>query len=226
MRFAKTAFNTVISLPMAYVLTAFTFASGEVQPHRSLVSEQGESDPYRSCAVNCFYVVCQLRGRDVTFSSVKELLRPRENGDCSIADIERAAKAVGLDAVSAKVDRRDISKIPFPAIAHLRSRALQSSSNHYVVLMGVFREGVVTIDPPNAATYHPHQEFCDDWSGAVVAFPVGEESRRHFVASLSGEWRPRIAVLFVGGACVLFMLGWGLTRVLKPSVTLGRPRPA
>jgi hypothetical protein len=203
------------SLVAACCFLALSAGSAPMTSAGDSPKDGGDPDPYRSCAVNCLYVICRIRGVDVAFSSTADLLQPRKNGDCSIADIERAATAIGLEPVSARLDRRDLPKVPFPAIVHLRSRAPRSASNHYVVLMGLFRRGVVTIDPPNAATCHPYQEFYHDWTGVVVAFPRDPHQRSAFIASLASgsAWMPWSATALV--VSVLLVLAWNLKMILN-----------
>ncbi len=184
-----------------------------------------DGDPYRSCGVNCFVIICRMRAIDEPLASANALLRPRKNGDCSVADLECAARAVGLDVISAKLNRPDLYRVPFPAIVHLRSHALQSSSNHYVVLTGMFRKGIVTIDPPNEPTYHPYEEFFDDWTGVVVAFPENSQRRRAFVASLQvGSWWRTWALVLVSASAPAGV-AWALKTLLDMRKRTSRVGP-
>ncbi len=163
---------------------------------------------YRACGLNCLKVVCGLKGVDASFDRLGELLGPNAKGESSIEDLERAARAVGLDPVSARVDLAHLARLPMPAIVHLRTRARDSTASHYVVLMGLLARGVVTIDPPMRATYHPYDEFKADWTGVVVAFP-GDEAGRQAVAGLlvgTSPWTTWVApALLLGSVAALLV---------------------
>ena len=165
-------------------------------------------DPYRCCGLNCLDVIAHMHEHDPSLATLQELLSPRENGDCSVADLERASKAVGLKPLSARVDWATLPSVSCPCIVQLRSATRYGTGSHYVILMGLHRTGVILLDPPGAGTLHPYSEFKKDWTGVVVAFPLDERERREYVAALSGSfpwvaWMASGLMVAVAGILVL-----------------------
>jgi hypothetical protein len=179
----------------------------------------GSDDPsdsgrglYGSCGLNCLFIVLKSHAVDVSFAALRGVLNPSKDGESSVADLERAAKSLGLEPVSARVDFSVLSRVPCPAIVQLRSRSPQSSASHYVVLMGLHRDGVITIDAPASATLHPYGEFQADWTGVVVAFPRGEAERSAFLSHLGSGIGWRTWVVGLASAGLLGVVGWLIVR--------------
>ena len=89
--------------------------------------------PFRACGLNCLFVVAKMNGVATTLDALEKEVAPRANGDSSIADLERAAGILGLESVSARLNMDALRTTPLPAILHLKTRARQSDSSHYVV---------------------------------------------------------------------------------------------
>ena len=178
-------------------------------------------DPYRCCGLNCLAVVAHVHDIHVPLSSIEEILKPRANGDCSVADIERAAQTLGLHPASAHLDWNVLPLVPFPCIVQLHSLTRYATKSHYTILMGFHRTGVILLDAPNPAMLHPYDEFRKDFTGVVIAFPPAESDRRDFVARIgtSSSW----ADWTVRGSIVasLGVLAW-LFRYRRPSSGLGQ----
>ncbi len=191
-------------------LCAVQFAAPAIAGQESV--EPRTRDPYWSCGVNCLALIAHMRDREITIRSIQDLLRPRENGDCSIADLERASRAIGLHPVSAMASWQSLPSVTRPCIVQLRSATRYGTGAHYVVLMGLHRLGVITIDPPGAGVLHPLEEFHSDWTGVLVAFPEDAKQERELVAMLQGRphwisWGIPATVAALTG-----LLAWSLNR--------------
>ncbi len=197
------AFAVVAALPPA-LLAPWCFAAAETSATVNL-------SPFRACGLNCLFVVAKMNGVATTLPTLEEEIAPRANGDSSIADLERAATKLGLKPISVRLARGDLPTLPLPAIVHFKTRARQSESSHYVVLIGLHPEGVVLIDPPAGATLHPFSEFVEEWSGVAISFSENQASKDQLLATLRRRdfwaiWPTRIAAAAVVGglACLLF----------------------
>ena len=174
-----------------------------------VAGEKG-TDLYRACGLNCLAVVAGMRGVDVTLNSLEAVLKPRPNGDSSLMDIERAARSIGLDPVSTRLDLDRLASAPMPTIVQLKSRSTRTSANHYVVVVGLYLKGVVVVDPPLAATYQPYEQFSRDWTGIAVSFPSNASERQLFVDRLrtTPQWLSFLPYLIGLGSIVV--LGYHL----------------
>jgi ABC-type bacteriocin/lantibiotic exporter with double-glycine peptidase domain len=144
-------------------------------------------DAYRCCGVNCLATIAHLHGLHVSVESLEKLIRPRENSDCSVGDIERAALAIGLRPTSVQLEWSALRYLPAPCIVQLRSPTRYATGSHFVVLMGLHRTGVILLDPPNPGMLHPYEEFQGDWSGVAIAFPADGNEKRDFIARVASK---------------------------------------
>lgn len=167
-------------------------------------------NPFRACGLNCLFIVARMNHAMTTLPSLAKKVAPRSNGESSIADLERAAISLGLRPVAVRLKSNDLRDLPLPAIVHLRTQARQSDASHYVVLIGLHRDGVLVIDPPAGVTLHPFNEFAAEWTGVAVAFPTDRLSQERFLATLwwSEFWSIWSVRIIIGSG--LMMLG-GLT---------------
>ena len=83
---------------------------------RTAMAADELGDPYRCCGSNCLTLIARLHGIQATHQSIKTLLRPRPNGDCSVADIERVSTSLGLRPISVRVEWDLLPEIPMPCI--------------------------------------------------------------------------------------------------------------
>ncbi len=189
---------------------------------------EGRREPYWCCGLNCLTVIAHWHGVHVRVKSFEEILRPRDNGDCSVAQIERAARAVGLDPICASVDWNTLRHVPFPCIVQLRSPTRYATGGHYVLLMGLHSEGVILLDAPSPGTVHPYDEFRKDWTGVVIAIPRDENEKRAFVARIGNSpswtaWAIRGSIVAVLGVLAsLLSYRSVLTRRTNPATLLPR----
>lgn len=182
-----------------------------------------EKGYYRSCGANALAIICNLRELHVPFERIVETLNSSPTGDCSLADLKQAALQVGLDPMVMRVDLDHLAAAPMPAIVHLQSKARYSSGRHYVALLGLFRDGVITIDPPYGPLMHPYEEFEQEWSGFAICFPKHEAERRAYAGMLrqadDRSWP--FYLIWPGLACIALLLVW----CVRPRVKAAHPRP-
>ncbi len=199
----------VLRLSSLVVLACFSASPRGVATSAEEEPSAKKADPYQCCGLNCLTVMARMRDLDIPVTTLQDLLRPRENGDCSVADLERAAKAAGLDPTSALLAWSALPHVPCPCIVQLRSATRFGSRSHFVVLMGLHRLGVILLDAPNPAILHPYDEFKQDWTGVVVAFPSDESEQRALIASFRGPI-PWSALTVSGALAVAGFLTWRL----------------
>ncbi|MHB1557827.1 MAG: cysteine peptidase family C39 domain-containing protein [Isosphaeraceae bacterium] len=211
---------TAISL---CVLASF----GLLWPTRMALAADGPigppKDSYRCCGLNCLAVLAHFHSVDVPLESIEKLINPRANGDCSVADIERAAQALGLDPLSAQIDWNMLPRVPSPCIVQLRSATRYATGSHFAVFMGLHRSGVILLDAPNPAMLHPYEEFRKDFTGVVITFPRAEVERRNLVARLGqaaswAEWSIRGSIVVTLGAVAWLVRYRRFSRVMGPRV--------
>jgi ABC-type bacteriocin/lantibiotic exporter with double-glycine peptidase domain len=107
-------------------------------------------DDYGNCGQVCLYAIARLKGKDVTFDRVKQLVEPTPPEGSSLGELNVAARALGLFPVAVAVDRSRLEYLPVPAIAHLKHSFLDSSrqQSHFVVLLHVSESDTILLDPP------------------------------------------------------------------------------
>ena len=195
-----------------HILIGCTLIAHQISSNESLAVDLLESDSnaYRCCGLNCLYVISKLKDIPVSRADLERNLSPRDNGDTSVADIERASVALGLDPVSARIDLTTLAQVPLPAIVQLKSRTRQSSASHYVVLLSLHREGVITVDPPIEASLHPYSEFARDWTGVTIAFPADSTRKSALIVRLNRAGRPGVWVRRLVIVVLLALLAWSL----------------
>ncbi len=194
--------NLLMQVLLGLVAAGAPGGSGADSPR----SSNAEAGPYRCCGLNCLMLVAHFRDVAVPFKELEQLIRPRPNGECSVADIERAATAIGLGPVCAQVSWNHLPDLPPPCIVQLHSATRYATGGHYAILMGLHEKGVILLDAPSPARLHPYQEFQKDWTGVVIACPVDEAARREFLAKLvpASAWGPaRIGAVAFAAAVVV-----------------------
>jgi ABC-type bacteriocin/lantibiotic exporter with double-glycine peptidase domain len=81
----------------------------------------------------------RLTDRDVSFDQVKRALPFDADLGCSLADVARAAEALGLSVEMRYVNPRDLPKVPRPFMLH-QNVSLALGTGHFVVVVGYAAE--------------------------------------------------------------------------------------
>ncbi|MFN2543426.1 MAG: peptidase domain-containing ABC transporter [Actinomycetota bacterium] len=123
------------------------------------------------CGAACLAMVCRSFGRAVSLARVRQLVRTGIDGT-SLLGITRGAEALGLAARSIKVSKRNLDRLPLPAIVHW-------DANHWVVLYDVGERHVRYADPAVGLRRISRAEFEAKWTGFTVLLeptPAFEEA--------------------------------------------------
>lgn len=193
-----------VAVPLAVGLGLWTASCGG-QSSSVAAADGPAASP---CGLEGLYVVCHLRGVEVGYDRLAGLLRPGADGRSTLADLERAALAVGLRPVSARVGPERLPALPMPAIVQFRSLRGDAPADHFVVLLGADRDGVVLLDPPRPAARQDRDSFSRRWTGVVLTFPEDRDREARLRAAL-GRSRSRAAwVRRVGVAVVVAAVGY------------------
>jgi hypothetical protein len=147
---------------------------------------------YAPCGLNCLYAVNSIRKSRHDYDSVRTALGAADgNGTHSMADIVRAAEAIGLCAVPLKLTWAELREMPMPVILVIRRP--DKDANHFIVCKEVGDDHAVTFDPPTSPRSVPQDALRLLWTGNAIVFPhdpaegaaVVSRLRWHRVAGLA-----------------------------------------
>jgi hypothetical protein len=138
---------------------------GEAAPQRVL--EHGTAGEGRnSCGAIALYLASGICGRPVTFEKLFELL-PNDGNAKTLADLQAAARQLGLHTQAVRWESRQALRVPTPCIVALRRKEGEPSS-HFVVLLASREKAVCLIDPPHQPVWLDIRELRDHWDGVGV----------------------------------------------------------
>ena len=128
----------------------------------------------------------------------------------------QAAERIGFSARGVKGRFEALTKVPLPAIAHLRTA---DGLGHFVVLHRVHKGSVVVADPARWVERLPQDDFCKRWTGyLLLVVPDPKESLSGASPAPGGPWRrflglmrAHTAVLVEAFFCALLMTLLGVT---------------
>ncbi len=152
-----------------------TFLLGCILP---LITASGEPDSaallddYSACGPNCLYAAARLMGLQVELDRVKQLVgAPRAAGN-SLAEIDRAARSLGLATLAVTVDGARLASVPVPAIAHMRYSYVSPGrmEPHFILLLGAGEDHVIVLDPPLGVGAVTREKFAEAWTGNLLLF--------------------------------------------------------
>jgi ATP-binding cassette subfamily B protein len=126
-----------------------------------------------------------------------------------------AAEGLGFSARGARGTYEDLSRVPLPAIAHVRT---EQGEGHFVVLHRVTPRGALVADPARGIQRISHEEFRRRWTGQLLLVAPGEAAarpgphvgsagpRRRFLGLLAAH----MPILIEASACALLMTLLGI----------------
>jgi HlyB family type I secretion system ABC transporter len=132
------------------------------------------------CGAASLAMVCRYFGRQVSLTRIRQLAHVAYDGT-SLKAICKAASELGLAARAVKVSRRNLERMPLPAIIHWED-------NHWIVLFDVSRKHVRVADPELGIRRIPLAEFEENWSGYAALFDYTIEFEKAPEARRTLSW--------------------------------------
>lgn len=179
-----------------------------------LVTEQPERrvavlpEDYGPCGRTSLYLICRLKGVEVTWDRLKEMMGPAPpDGIHSFADLAKVATQLGMHPVGLRLDRQSLGGVPLPAIVHTRA-ALYSRLPHMMVLVATTRDGVYVLDAPSATRLLPWPVFQRIWTGNTLVLADNQQAaaRLHNRFEPPAPNRTLLSALSALGALALAVL--------------------
>ncbi len=125
---------------------------------------------YSACGVDSLYTSCQILGVETSVSQVETLLSPDANGMTSFSDLERASRQLGLWPCAIQISRDQLDMVPSPSILHVHNPGSPNQGDHFVVYLGLTRNGgVAWLDPPAQPEEISGENFDRVATGKVLA---------------------------------------------------------
>ena len=98
-----------------------------------------------------------------------------DSSGCTVRGLIEAAQYFGFNAEGFRGDVASLSKIPLPAILHLRK---PDGWLHFIVLYGVTKKGYKIMDPAEGNFQRVSKEsLLKEWSGLLILFVRGKDSK-------------------------------------------------
>lgn len=132
------------------------------------------------CGAACLAMVCRHFGKKVNLARIRELCHVSSDGT-SLEAICSAAKELGLAARAVKASRRNLDRMPMPAIAHWEGR-------HWLMIDRVSASHVRVADPAKGVIQLSREEFESNWSGYTALFDYTEAFDHAPEAESSVAW--------------------------------------
>jgi ATP-binding cassette subfamily B protein len=111
----------------------------------------------------------------------------------NLLGLVHAAEKMGFSAKGAKGSYEALSRVPLPAIAHVRT---DEGLGHFVVLQRVKKNSVVVADPARWIEKRSRDDFCRRWTGyLLLVVPAQAEPPRGIGSAPVSPWRRFLGLL-------------------------------
>ena len=108
------------------------------------------------CGITCLQMICKYFGREYSLDSLSKICFATAEG-VSMLGINKAAKILGFQTVSARATTEELNEVPLPCILHW-------NQNHFVVLYKIKKGKKFYIaDPGKGKTTYNLDEFKQHW---------------------------------------------------------------
>jgi len=174
-----------------YLTSDGLFPSGRKARKVPFIAQIDEMD----CGVACLAMICASFGKRVGLPQLRALSGATTDGT-SLRGLCRAASEIGLAARAVKVSRKNLDRMPTPAVLHWRG-------NHWVVLVRVRGDIITVLDPSLGQREVSRRELFAQWNGYAALFDYTEAfatviERKPNVRWLAAYVRPYLGVLGIG----------------------------
>jgi ATP-binding cassette subfamily B protein len=161
------------------------------------------------CGVACLAMICRYHGKKVSFSRLRDLAHTSVDGT-SLRSLSRAATELGLASRAVKASKKNLDRLPCPALAHW-------DGNHWVCLLDVTRDTGRVADPARGDYKMPRAEFEEKWSGYAALFDPTPSFEDTAEDALSVSWVLGFLKPYTGAllqSLLLALIGSGLTMLI------------
>ncbi len=118
-----------------------------------------------NCGPNALYCMLRIHGKPVEYLELLRYLSPPQEGN-SLHELRNASALWGLSSCVYRVEKRDISRLDTPFIAHLENHG----SLHFVLVLGQSRGQVKLWDVEQGIeTWISEDKFFRMWTGYALA---------------------------------------------------------
>lgn len=118
------------------------------------------------CGLYCLYSVLSLYEQEVNFY---DLVLPEFIGSekgSTLKELKKASEKFGLYSFPVgKLTSKNISKINYPIILHVKSSLEKQYYDHYELFLGTRDGKAILLDPPNPIKLVPFNELAPHWDG-------------------------------------------------------------
>jgi ABC-type bacteriocin/lantibiotic exporter with double-glycine peptidase domain len=97
-----------------------------------------------------------------------EDLLPSSHAPFSLADLERAARQIGLDALAVQWDDLQAADLSCACILHVRHSESSTEPDHFVTCFGSDRSAVLLADYPKMPVWVSREKLHRHWSGTAL----------------------------------------------------------
>jgi len=126
------------------------------------------------CGAACLASVASYHKLDLPVSRIRQIAGTDTKGT-NVLGVVTAAEQLGFTSKGVKAGVDSLSKIPLPAIAHIKIKKEQTELLHYVVIYKVKKDRVEYMDPADGKMYRKSvEEFSKIWTGFLVLLVPGE----------------------------------------------------
>jgi HlyB family type I secretion system ABC transporter len=152
------------------------------------VRQTGPSD----CGAAALATIALHYRRPIGLQQLRDLAGTDRIGT-NLKGLLQAAEVLGFSAKGVKGSYEALSRVPLPAIAHLRNR---DGQGHFIVLFRLAKKTVVVADPARGVHKLSREEFSKRWTGHLLLL-VPEPNMRPSAASKlpAGPWRRFLGLL-------------------------------
>ena len=150
------------------------------QIHSDISSSSLDRQPY--CGLRSLFILLQLQGLAIHLDAIEQLLPASGSKGHSMADLQDAARGVGLRLKGIRVRERDLP-LDRSSIAYMNYQG----DGHFIVLRPVGTTGTMVqiIEPPNAPRIVDYTDLLAHpaWTGKLL---VPESTTEHFFPWIVG----------------------------------------
>ncbi len=135
-----------------------------------VVRQQDETD----CGAACIATVARYYGKRVSLNRIRHYAGTDAMGTSGLG-IVKGSEAIGFSCRGLIGSKKGVpDNVPLPWIAHIKKNGLE----HYVVVYGKKRSGVVIADPDRGIVRMEEKSFLDLWSGVFFIMVPQERFER------------------------------------------------